>query len=97
MRRVFASRDVEGMSHEMYETFKNVVNEDFSKQFEAFNNDALLFWGKSDTATPLWTAEKINLIIKKSKLYPLNGDHYFFLKHPKFISDVISQFYKEHK
>ncbi|MBD3843433.1 MAG: alpha/beta hydrolase, partial [Campylobacterales bacterium] len=44
MRRFFASRDVEGMSHEMYETFKNVVNEDFSKQFEAFGNNALLFW-----------------------------------------------------
>lgn len=97
MRRFFASRDVEGMSHEMYETFKNVVNEDFSKQFEVFNNDALLFWGKRDTATPLWTAEKINSIIKKSKLYPLDGDHYFFLKHSKFISDVINQFYKEHK
>ena len=97
MRRLFASRDVEGMSHEMYETFKNVVNEDFSQSFANFKNDALLFWGKSDTATPLWTAKEINTIIKKSTLYPLDGDHYFFLKHPKFISDVISQFYKEHK
>lgn len=97
MRRLFASRDVEGMSHEMYETFKNVVNEDFSQSFANFQNDALLFWGKSDTATPLWTAKEINTIIKKSTLYPLDGDHYFFLKHPKFISDVISQFYKEHK
>ncbi|MBD3807391.1 MAG: alpha/beta hydrolase [Epsilonproteobacteria bacterium] len=97
MRRFFASRDVEGMSHEMYETFKNVVNEDFSKQFEAFGNNALLFWGKSDTATPLWTGEKINSIIKRSKLYPLEGDHYFFLKHPKFITETIMQYYKEHK
>lgn len=97
MRRFFASRDVEGMSHEMYETFKNVVNEDFSSQFANFYGDALLFWGKSDTATPLWTARTINSIIKNSKLYPLDGDHYFFLKHPKFISDTISEYYKEHK
>jgi pimeloyl-ACP methyl ester carboxylesterase len=97
MRRFFASKDVTGMSHEMYETFKNVVNEDFSKQFEAFKNDALLFWGKNDTATPLWTARTINSIIKRSKLYPLDGDHYFFLKHPKFISDTITEYYKEHK
>ncbi len=97
MRRFFASRDVEGMSHEMYETFKNVVNEDFSQKFEDFANNALLFWGKSDTATPLWTAEKINSTIKRSKLYPLKGDHYFFLKHSKFISDTIMQYYKEHK
>ncbi|KIM02842.1 MAG: 2-hydroxy-6-oxohepta-2,4-dienoate hydrolase [Sulfurovum sp. AS07-7] len=97
MRRFFASRDVEGMSHEMYETFKNVVNEDFSGSFAQFEGDALLFWGKSDTATPLWTAQKINSIIKRSKLYPLEGDHYFFLKHSKFISDTIMQYYKEHK
>lgn len=95
MRRFFASSDVEGMSHEMYETFKNVVNEDFSQSFAKFANHALLFWGKSDTATPLWTAEKINAIIKRSKLYPLEGDHYFFLKHSKFISDMIGKFYKE--
>jgi non-heme chloroperoxidase len=97
LRSVFASSDVQGMSHEMYETFKNVVNEDFEANFSNFKNNALLFWGKSDTATPLWTAEKINSIIKKSKLYPLDGDHYFFLKHPKFISDTIVEYYKEHK
>ena len=47
------------MSHEMYETFKNVVDEDFEDSFSASKSKALCFWGKEDTATPLYTGEKI--------------------------------------
>jgi pimeloyl-ACP methyl ester carboxylesterase len=86
---MFVSPDAKGMSHEMYETFKNVVNEEFEHNFEDFNGKALLFWGKSDTATPLWTAEKIQSIIKGSRLFPLDGDHFFFLKHAHLISTNI--------
>ncbi len=95
-RQIFASKDVAGMSHAMYETFKNVVNEDFKDSFANFKNSALLFWGKDDTATPVWSAEEINKVIKKSKLFVLDGDHYFFLQHAKFISDTIVEFSKEH-
>jgi pimeloyl-ACP methyl ester carboxylesterase len=91
LRSVFASKDVQGMSHEMYETFKNVVNEDFESQFANFKNTALLFWGKEDTATPLWTAKKIHSIMSNSILYPLSGDHYFFLKHAPFIAKTITE------
>ena len=83
--QLFASKDVENMSQNMYETFKNVVDEDFSKHFRSYNGKALLFWGKEDTATPLFTAEKINSIIENSKLYPMDGDHYFFLKNQEKI------------
>jgi len=85
-----ASKDVEGMSHEMYETFKNVVNEEFEHNFSAVSGKALLFWGKEDTATPLWTAEKIEKMIGDATLYPLNGDHFFFLKHAPFIARTIT-------
>jgi len=91
LRSLFASKDVKGMSHEMYETFKNVVNEDFESQFSNFKNTALLFWGKEDTATPLWTAKKIHSIMSNSILYPLSGDHYFFLKHAPFIAKTITE------
>jgi len=89
LKRVFVSDDAKDMPQNMYETFKNVVNEDFEKSFENSKSTALLFWGKSDTATPLWTAEKITKLIKKSTLYPLDGDHYFFLKHADFIGNEI--------
>ncbi|MBD3842265.1 MAG: hypothetical protein IE909_10340 [Campylobacterales bacterium] len=66
-----------------------VVNENFEPSFAQYDGRALLFWGKADTATPLYTGEKISQIIKNSQLYPLDGDHYFFLNHAKFIADTI--------
>ncbi|WP_294951111.1 alpha/beta hydrolase [Sulfurovum sp.] len=90
VRTLFASKDVEGMSHAMYETFKNVVNEKFEHHFSSVSGKALLFWGKEDTATPLWTAEKIEKMIGDATLYPLEGDHFFFLKHAPFIAQIIT-------
>ncbi len=90
IRKFFVSTDAKGMSQTMYETFKNVVNEDFEDNFAAFQGKALLFWGRNDTATPLYTGEKIASMIGGSKLYPLDGDHYFFLRHADFITSEIS-------
>lgn len=95
-RSLFVSSDAQGMSQVMYETFKNVVDEDFESSFSKFKNKAILFWGKSDTATPLWTAQKINSTINNSVLYPLDGDHYFFLNHTPFISQEITKICKEY-
>ena len=95
LRQLFVSDDAKGMSQNMYETFKNVVNEEFENNFSKVDGDALLFWGKSDTATPLWSGEKIADMIEGSKLYPLEGDHFFFLKHSDFIVEKISDSCKE--
>ena len=91
IRELFVAPDAQGMSHEMYETFKNVVDEDFEAQFAKSQSEALCFWGIDDTATPLYTGEKISKLIKNSKLYPLEGDHFFFLKHAKFIATEIEK------
>ena len=89
IRELFVAPDAQGMSHEMYETFKNVVDEDFEAEFAKSKSRALCFWGIEDTATPLYTGEKIAGLIENSKFYPLEGDHFFFLKHAKFIADEI--------
>jgi len=89
LRGLFASKDVEGMNHGMYETFKNVVDEDFSPHFKEFQHQAFLFWGKEDSATPLYAGEKMASLIKHSHFYPLQGDHYFFLKHANFIEKIL--------
>ncbi len=96
IRNLFVSADAKGMSQEMYETFKNVVNEPFEENFSDYSGKGLLFWGKEDTATPLWTAEKIITLMPDGKLYPLDGDHFFFLKHSAFIAQTISNTCKEH-
>jgi pimeloyl-ACP methyl ester carboxylesterase len=89
IRELFIAPDAKNMSHEMYETFKNVVDEDFESEFVKSQSRALCFWGIDDTATPLYTGEKIAGLIKNSKFYPLEGDHFFFLKHASFIADEI--------
>ena len=94
IRELFVAPDVQGMSHEMYETFKNVVDEDFESEFAQSKSEALCFWGIDDTATPLYTGEKISKLIKKSKFYPLEGDHFFFLKQANFIATEIEKVLK---
>jgi len=95
IRELFISDDAKGMSQEMYETFKNVVDEDFESSFAKYRGTAILFWGKDDTATPLYTGEKIASIIKNSQLYTLDGDHFFFLKHAEFIKNKIENIIKD--
>ncbi len=90
IRQLFVAPDAQGMSHEMYETFKNVVDEDFEDSFSASKSKALCFWGKEDTATPLYTGEKIAGLIANSEFYPLDGDHFFFLKHADLIAQTIT-------
>ncbi|SFV56616.1 2-hydroxy-6-oxohepta-2,4-dienoate hydrolase [hydrothermal vent metagenome] len=96
IRDMFKSKDVENMSHEMYETFKNVVDEDFEDSFAKSKSKALCFWGKEDTATPLYTGKKIAGLIANSQFYPLDGDHFFFLHHKDFIARTITKQCKEH-
>ena len=86
LTKTFRSKDVEKMSENMYSTFKNVVNEDFSSNFKAFSNNALIFWGENDTATSLESGKKIAELIKKSSFTSYVGDHYFFLKYAQNIS-----------
>ncbi len=88
---LFASKDVKGMSENMYESFKKIVDEDFSEIFASYSGKTLIFWGKEDRATPLSSGEKVTQLIKNSKFYPLIGDHYFFLNHAIFIQKAIER------
>ena len=87
--KVFRSKDVDKMSENMYATFKNVVDEDFSSYFSNFQNNAFIFWGEDDSATSLKSGEKIASLIKKSIFTSYSGDHYFFLKHAKNICERV--------
>lgn len=88
-RSFFIAEDAKTLSQPMYETFKNVVNEDFTQEFSFYNGKALLCWGEDDTATPLSSAKTINTLIKDSKLEVYKGDHYSFMKNGEDISQKI--------
>ncbi len=87
--KIFRSKDVERMSESMYETFKNVVDEDFTKEFQNYDKHAIIFWGKDDCATRLASGEKINSLIKDSSFTSYEGDHYFFIKNAHDIARII--------
>jgi len=88
-RSLFVAEDAKSLSKPMYETFKNVVDEDFSKEFSHFNGKALLCWGDEDTATPMSSANEIDSLINDSKLEVYKGDHFFFMDHSSDISQKI--------
>ncbi len=87
--KIFRSKDVENMDQNMYETFKNVVDEDFSPYFQGFYKKALIFWGEKDMATSLSSGEKIHSLIKNSEFKSYDGDHYFFINYSNDICDII--------
>ena len=90
--KFFATSDVKGMSKTMYEILKLVVNEDFTEHFKSVSSTkTLIFWGREDTATHLQSGEKIHSLIKNSKFYPLDGDHFFFIKNGEFIAKTIEK------
>lgn len=87
--KIFATKDVKGMSRQMYETLKNVVDEDFSEKFRSYKGRAFVFWGEEDRATPLKSGERIHALMANSDFHPLKGDHFFFLLHANYISGVV--------
>lgn len=91
LTQIFRSQDVFEMSEVMYETFKKVVDEDFSDVFKNFSSSALVFWGKEDSATPIDSGKKIANLIEQSQLYEYGGDHYFFLSHHRDIAEKIKE------
>ena len=71
--------DAKSLNPTMYSIFKRVVDEDFSPIFAACRHNVSIFWGRNDTATPLESGEQIHALIPSSRLFVLEGDHYFFI------------------
>ncbi|WP_428737682.1 alpha/beta fold hydrolase [Sulfurimonas sp.] len=95
LRELFVAEDAKKLSEHMYQTFKNVVDEDYSDEFSKYEGKALVCWGKEDTATPLSSGEKIVSLIKDSEFVPYDGDHYFFMKYGNDVSQRIEKTFLE--
>ncbi len=89
LRSAFVAEDAKELSEPMYQTFKNVVDENFEKEFAQYKGKALLCWGKDDTATPVSSAQKIDELIEDSTLKIYEGDHYFFMDQAEDVSKEI--------
>lgn len=82
------AQDAHQLNEAMYQTFKNVVDEDFSQFFAQCKAQAYVFWGRDDSATPLSSGEKIASLLPHSHFFVLEGDHYFFLKQAQLIQSL---------
>jgi len=91
VNKLLRSKDVDNMDPNMYETFKNVVDEDFSGEFEKYMGNTLIYWGENDTATTLDSGKTIHSLIKGSKFISYDGDHYFFISFAKEICKDIQK------
>jgi len=91
--KIFRAKDAQELNTVIYETFKKVVNEDFSGEFKKFYNRALICWGEDDTATPLVAGQTISQLIEKNRFTVYQGDHFFFTKRAKAISKEIEEEY----
>ena len=89
--KFFRANDAKALNTVMYETFKKIVDEDFSNEFSKFTNKALICWGEKDTATPLIAGQKISELIEKNRFTVYQGDHYFFLNRAKSIAKEIQE------
>ena len=95
LRSFFVADDAKELNEPMYQTFKNVINEDFSYEFSTYSGKALLCWGRDDTATPLSSAQKMDELLKDSTLDIYEGDHYFFMDHAQEISKRVQEIFLE--
>ncbi len=96
LRKFFVASDAQSLEEHMYETFKQVVNEDFSKHFAHFQKKALICWGTKDQATKLSSGKEIARLMPQSTFIAYDGDHYFFLHHVPAIVSAIETSYISH-
>ncbi|MDR1912393.1 MAG: alpha/beta hydrolase [Helicobacteraceae bacterium] len=94
LRDRLRAKDAIGVSENMYETFKLVVDEDFTGEFAKRDKPTLIFWGESDRATPLKSGETIRDLIKDAVFTSFEGDHFFFISRAETIADKIRTFWQ---
>ncbi len=93
IKKLFISDDAKKMSENMYQTFKNVVDENFIQIFRNSTSKALVFGGDKDSAVWPSSNQKIAKLFD-SNCIMLNGNHYFFLtpENRKIIAFEIKKF-----
>ena len=94
--KLFGSSDYKALDQTMYQTFKNIINEDLKYYYQNINIKTLIIWGKKDKSTPLKDAKFINKKIKNSSLVIYkNGSHFSYLNYPNLTNKIIEEFLKD--
>lgn len=80
-------------SHELRETFKNVINEDLRPYLHFIKLPTLVIWGEKDAVTPLIEGKLIAKTISGAKFVIVkNAGHFLFLEKPSEFVKLIKEF-----
>ncbi len=91
--KIFGSKDYKNLNNNMYNSFKNIVNEDLKYYIANIPTTTLIIWGKLDYDTPLRYSKYLHKKIRKSSLVILpTAGHFSYLDYPTFTNKLISDF-----
>lgn len=88
------SSDYRELTGVMRATFVKSVTEHLEETLPLISHEILLLWGRDDTATPLYQAERMEKGLKNSALVVIEGaGHYAFLDQPKQFASIAEAFF----
>ncbi|MBP6866404.1 MAG: alpha/beta hydrolase [Candidatus Pacebacteria bacterium] len=74
-------------------TFVKVIKEDLSEYARQIEVPTILIWGADDTETPLSDGQRLNTMIRNSRLEVLEkADHFVHKQKPREVSGLIREF-----
>ncbi|MGL4588777.1 MAG: alpha/beta fold hydrolase [Mycoplasmatales bacterium] len=92
------SSDYQKASEIMKKVLILAVNLDLTEKLSNIKNQALLYWGEEDEATPIEDGKKMNSLIKNSELIIRPREtHYSFLESAPIFNEAVSKFLRESK
>lgn len=81
------------VSEDMKETFKNVVTYDVAADAAKLKIDTLLLYGSNDTSTPPEMGQKLQKLIKGSKMKTIEeAGHFLYQDSPRLVKDSVESF-----
>lgn len=78
------SSDYRVLSPVMKATFVKVVNYDQSPLLRDIRCPTAIFWGREDSDTPMYMAERFERGVADAHLFKLDGGHFAYLTDPSF-------------
>lgn len=89
------SSDYQNLSEVMRGTFVRSVTEHLDSCLPDIRHEVLLLWGKEDTATPLYQAERMERGLENGVLVTMDhAGHYAFLDKPKQFASIVRAYLK---
>lgn len=88
----FASTDYKNLNKINRQTFKNIIKKNLTEYINLLGCQALLFWGKKDTATPIRFVKIFKKLHPNSQVVIVDGTHFAYLEYPQLFIEECRAF-----